>query len=250
MQWYYVKDGQRVGPLVNADFLMRVKQGDITDDTLVWNGTMDAWKAYRDVPDAIGASLAAAMDADSETCSICGKRCEIDETIEFEGKMVCSGCKSTFVQQIRENAEIAGKTIMRYAGFWRRLLAYAIDIIVQMAVVFPISFIMGLMGPLMANHPAVAVAWTIIMQLVIMAFAPFYFIWMHGKYGATLGKKALGIKVVMSDGRKITYGRATGRFFAHILSRAILAIGCIMAGFDEQKRALHDHMCDTRVIFT
>jgi len=46
----------------------------------------------------------------------------------------------------------------------------------------------------------------------------------------------------------VSYGRAAGRYFAKMLSGIIMGIGYIMAGFDSQKRALHDMICDTRVI--
>jgi uncharacterized RDD family membrane protein YckC len=59
---------------------------------------------------------------------------------------------------------------------------------------------------------------------------------------------ALDLKVVRSDGGPVSLGRAVGRYFAKILSGVILLIGYIMAGFDAQKRALHDMLCDTRVI--
>ena len=59
---------------------------------------------------------------------------------------------------------------------------------------------------------------------------------------------ALGLKVIRSDGARITYGRAVGRFFAENLSGLILCIGYIMVAFDGEKRALHDHICDTRVV--
>ena len=61
---------------------------------------------------------------------------------------------------------------------------------------------------------------------------------------------ALGLKLVRADGASLTVGRIIGRFFAEMLSWIILFIGYIMAGFDEQKRALHDRICDTRVIKT
>ena len=57
------------------------------------------------------------------------------------------------------------------------------------------------------------------------------------------------IKIVDSSGSKIGYGRATGRFFAEILSGMICYIGYIMAGFDDEKRALHDRICNTRVVY-
>ena len=70
-----------------------------------------------------------------------------------------------------------------------------------------------------------------------------------GKYGATPGKMACGLRVVQPDGSKVGYGRAFGRGCAEILSRMICSIGYIMAAFDPEKRALHDRMCSTRVIY-
>jgi len=69
-----------------------------------------------------------------------------------------------------------------------------------------------------------------------------------GKYAATPGKMACKLKVVTSDGGQVSYARAFGRYFAEFLSAIIFFIGYIMAAFDEEKRALHDRICDTRVI--
>jgi uncharacterized RDD family membrane protein YckC len=52
----------------------------------------------------------------------------------------------------------------------------------------------------------------------------------------------------MDDGGKVSYGRAVGRHFAKYLSSFTLGIGYIMAGIDDEKRALHDRICNTRVI--
>ncbi len=65
---------------------------------------------------------------------------------------------------------------------------------------------------------------------------------------ATLGKKALGLEVTDLDGNRISFGRATGRFFAKIISSIILGIGYLMAGFTEKKQALHDILAGTLVI--
>jgi uncharacterized RDD family membrane protein YckC len=54
---------------------------------------------------------------------------------------------------------------------------------------------------------------------------------------------------VTATGGKVSYPRALGRFFAKILSSLICLIGFIIAGFDSEKRALHDRICDTRVVF-
>ena len=69
-----------------------------------------------------------------------------------------------------------------------------------------------------------------------------------GAYGATLGKMACKIRVVVADGSKVSYLRSLGRYFAKMLSGIICAIGYLMAAFDEEKRALHDRICSTRVV--
>jgi uncharacterized RDD family membrane protein YckC len=59
---------------------------------------------------------------------------------------------------------------------------------------------------------------------------------------------ALKLQIVRSDFSKVSYLRALGRYFALGLSAMLLDIGYIMAAFDSEKRALHDYLCDTRVI--
>jgi uncharacterized RDD family membrane protein YckC len=68
------------------------------------------------------------------------------------------------------------------------------------------------------------------------------------RYQATPGKMALGLKIVRADGSPLSKGRIVGRYFAELVSGMILMIGYIIAAFDDQKRALHDMICDTRVI--
>ena len=76
-----------------------------------------------------------------------------------------------------------------------------------------------------------------------------YFSWMHSSaHQASLGKMAVGIKVVRTDGQRITFWRAFGRYWALILSALTLLIGYIMAAFTERKQALHDIICDTLVV--
>jgi uncharacterized RDD family membrane protein YckC len=59
---------------------------------------------------------------------------------------------------------------------------------------------------------------------------------------------AMGLKLVRSDGSGLSYGRIVGRYFSEWISGLIFCIGYIMVAFDEQKRGLHDRICDTRVI--
>ena len=65
---------------------------------------------------------------------------------------------------------------------------------------------------------------------------------------ATLGKKALGLRVVDMDGSPISFWRASGRFWAKIPSGLLCAVGFIMAAFTDKKQALHDMMASCLVV--
>ncbi len=87
------------------------------------------------------------------------------------------------------------------------------------------------------------------MILVIAAIGWLYFALMESsKNQGTLGKMALGLKVTDMDGNKISFGRATGRYFSKILSGMILMIGYIIAGFTDKKQALHDMIASCLVL--
>ena len=78
------------------------------------------------------------------------------------------------------------------------------------------------------------------LMFIQLAIALSYETFMIGKYGATLGKMALKIHVMMADGGKVTYMRSLGRYFGKMLSGLTCLIGYIMAAFDDERRALHD----------
>lgn len=67
------------------------------------------------------------------------------------------------------------------------------------------------------------------------------------KFQGTIGKLALGIVVTDMDGNKVSFGKATGRYFGKIISAIILYVGFMMAGFTEKKQGLHDILAGTLV---
>jgi len=68
------------------------------------------------------------------------------------------------------------------------------------------------------------------------------------KFSGTLGKMAIGIKVTDMEGNRISFARATGRYFARIVTNLTMLIGYIMAGFTEKKQALHDILANCLVV--
>jgi uncharacterized RDD family membrane protein YckC len=89
----------------------------------------------------------------------------------------------------------------------------------------------------------------VLSNLAIMVIGWLYFALMEssGRQG-TLGKHLLGIRVTGLDGGRISFGRATGRYFGKILSGMILMVGYLMAGFTDRKQALHDMLAGTLVV--
>jgi uncharacterized RDD family membrane protein YckC len=77
-----------------------------------------------------------------------------------------------------------------------------------------------------------------------------YYAWMESsQYQGTLGKMALGLIVTDLQGQPVSFARASGRFFAKIITGMIpLGIGYIMAGFTEKKQALHDMIAGCLVL--
>ena len=89
----------------------------------------------------------------------------------------------------------------------------------------------------------------IFIRIIAIAFNAVYAGFFIGRYGATPGKMACQLIVVDANGAPISYSRSFGRGFAEIVSGITCYIGYIIAAFDGEKRALHDHICSTRVIY-
>jgi uncharacterized RDD family membrane protein YckC len=149
---------------------------------------------------------------------------------------------------MKEGAALPG--IMDYAGFWIRVGAKMIDGIILSAVSMLTSVAAGAAGfaAQSAGSAGAAVAVQAGMAVLQMAVGVAYTVFFLGKYGATPGKMACKLRVVRADGSALTYGRACGRYFGELLSSLTLNIGYLMVAFDEEKRGLHDRVCDTRVI--
>ena len=147
-----------------------------------------------------------------------------------------------------------------YAGFWLRFVALIIDqlllyfVVMILLLPFAASVGMGIRGmatgrppDLQALLPMIHVMFRLALLRIIVHWL-YYSLLESSAWQGTLGKKALGLEVTDLDGSRISFGRATGRFFAKFISWIILGIGFIMAGFTEKKQALHDILAGTLVI--
>jgi uncharacterized RDD family membrane protein YckC len=161
------------------------------------------------------------------------------------------------------NTGVVARPQVVYAGFWLRFVAVIIDGIVTGAVGaivwIPLMGAMGLSGLLRGGYgpdggamrpadmlPVMSVVFRFILISAVLKWL-YYALLESSSWQATLGKMALGLQVTDLEGRRISFGRASGRFFGKIISAMILYVGFMMAGFTEKRQALHDMMAGTLV---
>jgi uncharacterized RDD family membrane protein YckC len=253
MNWYYVEGGQQAGPVDDAQIGELERSGKIQSDTLVWHEGMTDWQPYHYVkagaaPPVAPPVAAPVAGAAEGVCAECNGIFNLQDMIRHGDIYVCAKCKPVFMQKLAEGARLGGGALS-YAGFWTRFAAVFLDGLILWVVNTAMNMAAGL-GAFQTNRgpgngfPAIFV----LVFLLQIAIALSYETVMIGKYGATLGKMACKIKVVTPDGGKVSYMRALGRYFAKMLSGLLCLIGYIIAAFDDEKRALHDRICNTRVV--
>jgi uncharacterized RDD family membrane protein YckC len=201
------------------------------------------------------------------TCTACGAK-------TAEGKPFCSACGQPLVgfsvgrvpaqspaRDFSPAKSSAASSPERYAGFCLRVPAAIIDLIIlaiplAMAVSY-LSVAMGSWRAFLSLHPGQSP------QEIVAAFGrPYLFgilcffivsSWLYfalfesSSWQGTLGKKFIGLSVADLHGNRVTFARASGRFFsgrflAHVpfLGSLYIAIDCICAGLTSRKQALHD----------
>ncbi|MFT5497574.1 MAG: putative RDD family membrane protein YckC [Kiritimatiellia bacterium] len=256
MQWYYEEDGERRGPIDEEGFQDVVLAGTIDPDTLVWKPGMATWLPYGYFQDQGEAPLVPGQ----ARCVECGNYFDAAQLVQYGDDRVCAGCKPIYTQRLIESGHRAtitradGSTEeIRFAGFWIRVGAAFVDVLALSPLIGPLTYfyIMGVINEGtndiqdVIHRQLVSFAQGTMMTLIYIA----YYIFMHAKYQASVGKIAFGIKVVRADGTRISTRLAVGRAFAWEISSMLCNIGYLFAAFDQEKRALHDMICNTRVIY-
>ena len=180
-------------------------------------------------------------------CPNCGAAME-------EGAGFCGSCGQR-LGSTETGWGAAPNVQVAYAGFWLRAIAYVIDNLI-------LGFVLGnlLLRPLMGRPGGIPAddPWylfensspqiTALMLLFLMGNWVYFSLCESSRWQATIGKKVLGLLVVDLNGQRLSFARASGRFFAKILSSMTLLVGFLMAGFTKKKQALHDMVAGCLVI--
>lgn len=150
--------------------------------------------------------------------------------------------------------------MQEYGGFWIRFVAFLVDRIILGAVAAPFFVVLVLPSILRAiregrlhNEPPPEMVVSIVSAALTYAAIVFIGQWLYeafltsSSWQGTIGKKLLHLIVTDEQGNRISFARATGRYFAKIISSLILNIGFIMVAFTERKQGLHDMIAGTLV---
>ena len=227
--WFYAKDGAQQGPVTLETVQLMAASGQLAPTDLVWAEGLPEWAPAAQVPEVSSQTDPRALYAASAP----------EGQLGYYNYTAAAGAASV--------------ARLPTAGFWIRVGAYIIDYIILFipgqVLQFGLEAAFRGVGPTAPNQNAFVFS---VMGFGIAASVSInwlYFALMESSSKqATLGKMACGLKVTDMRGERITFGRATGRYFGKILSGVICYIGFIMVGFDERNQGLHDQMARTLVI--
>jgi uncharacterized RDD family membrane protein YckC len=147
-------------------------------------------------------------------------------------------------------------------GFWARLGAYVIDGMILGAIFQLLWTQLGESQhwalPIWPNELTAATIQQFMQDGQVWAnhalpiFYPLFFVYdvvLNGRFGATVGKMAIGARIVVWDGSRLGYTRAALRWLAARVSDLFFGAGYLLIGLRADKRALHDLLAGTRVVY-
>lgn len=222
MPWYYANNDQRLGPVNDTEFARLAREKIIREETLVWQHGMSEWKSYAEVAPTLPS---------------------IETPPPFSGE-----------QTLDVEAILAEHPVeLPYASFWARAGAKIVDLIILNFLVLITASLMNKMPVVpadagiddlrrMFDELSVLSQITIGIELVFTLF----FVW---RFQGTPGKLLFGLKIVNADGSRLGPVRILFRFFGEMVNRMLFCLGYLFAAADDEKRAMHDFLADTRVVY-
>lgn len=134
----------------------------------------------------------------------------------------------------------------KYAGFWVRVGASLIDVVIFMIIALPVTIMIYGYDSVLFNDVIFLGYWDVVINWIIPAAATVLF-WIYKS--ATPGKMIFSLKVVDAQtGGNLTIKQSIGRYFAYIPAMVIFMLGIFWVMWDKKKQGWHDKLAQTVVI--
>ena len=147
--------------------------------------------------------------------------------------------------------EGSGNKKVTVVGFGPRLLAALIDGAMVGFLSFMLAFLIGLVAIFanMINTGQGSSALELLTVLSLLIFSIIYYIGFWSSDGQTMGNTVVGLKVVRTDGSRLSASRALLRYIGYIINAILFSIGFMWAAFDPKRQGWHDKLADTLVVY-
>lgn len=258
-EWYYAQAGGQLGPVDTETLRGKLESGELPGDTLVWREGMAQWQPANALASELAISLIPPSPADAFNTPA-----ESTDATGFDATPASPYAAPSAVGVATQVAPVLGHDIV-LAGFWKRLAASFIDGILMTLMTYALLIVgMLIVGGANFMNPssvanefasgALGIGVLLFVYALVFGLQALYYTWMHASPSqATLGKMAVGIKVVRGDGSALSVPRSLGRwaayFFLSIFTcNLALLVSAIMSGVTERKQGLHDMMVDSLVV--
>lgn len=156
-------------------------------------------------------------------------------------------------QSVANNEIMNNTSTTEYGGFWKRFIAYFIDLLVSYILIFIIMIIFGHFAEQRGHEIATIDNFFVEKQFLfnvtcMTALVLYYVLFECSPLQATPGKLCLGMRVTTMELQTVSFGRSLMRNLLKVFSVVTLLIGFFMAGFTPRKQALHDMMSGCLVV--
>jgi uncharacterized RDD family membrane protein YckC len=206
MKIYITRDGQRTGPYSLEEVNRQLAAGTISPVDQAWSEGSPGWKPL----------------------------------LSFPGVIMPGGASSTAMPLGMATPVSAGA--IKYAGFWIRVVAYIIDVVILGMGLWIIALPFQRSPEEGGGTSAIGAILQIVLGFLYMPV-----LW-SSPMQATIGQRICGLRLIRPGGNRISFARGIARMLAMILSGMLLCIGYLMVAFTECKQGLHDMLAGTYVV--
>lgn len=227
-RWHYALDETAYGPTTASDLAEMASRGVVDADTLVWREGWEQWRAAGEAEELRGVLPVAQP----------GRR-------EPEGPAVMSAPSPVPTPSVPDGAALRRCSL--------RLAAAVIDQVIvfvpTMVVVLPVLVVMiarGMTVDQVQRLTPVDVEWWLVFLSAWVTQWVYASITESSVLMGTIGKRLCGLRVTDLHGRRLTFGRASARYWSKVLSTPFF-LGYAVAVLFGGRRGLHDLVSGTMV---